>query len=217
MHGVGEADRVAVHLTYLCFFGRDGRAFRLAERDLAGRDGQVNGTQADELAEHLPGHVRPAEQAGVRVDRDDVDEAVRQLCIGGEDQHLHLARVREHDGTCLDARDFIGGRAQGSCARRGGLVQGLSRDLVADAQGVRHSSGGGAQGEARLHAWNAHRAQAGPHVGDPSDALLQFGVRVRHRCAVVAHARDDEACVLVRARLDRRGRGALVRGTSFGV
>ena len=109
MHGVGEADHVAVHLAYLGLLGRDGRALRLAERDLAGRDGQVDRAQADELAEHLPGHVRPAEQAGVRVDRDNVDESVRQLRVGGEDQHLHLARVREHDGTRLDAGDFIRG------------------------------------------------------------------------------------------------------------
>ena len=109
MHGVREADSVAVHLAHLGLLGRDGCALRLAERDLAGRDGQVDRTQADELAEHLPGHVRPAEQAGVRVDRNDVNESVGELRVGGEDQHLHLARVREHDGTRLDAGDLIRG------------------------------------------------------------------------------------------------------------
>ena len=76
---------------------------------------------------------------------------------------------------------------------------------------------GRAQSQARLHARGAHRAQARPHVGDPPDALLQLGVGVGHRLAVVAHARDDQAGVLVRSRLDRRGRGSLVLKSRLGA
>ena len=86
MHRAGQADGVAVHLAHLRFGGRHGCTFRLAERDRARRHGQVDGAQADELAEHLPRDIRPAEQADVRVDRDDVDESVRQVRIGSEDQ-----------------------------------------------------------------------------------------------------------------------------------
>ena len=100
----------------------------------------------------------------------------------------------------------------GECGDCSGAASSSSRGVP-----VRRGGGGGAQGQARLHARNAHRAQARPHVGDPPDPLLQLGICVGHRLAVVAHARDDEACVLVRARLDRRGRGLLVLKSDLGV